>query len=193
MCLLSVDSWTKPDVNPSSPPHLPFDLCIGLSKHSDFFTEACKISYCSQEKLPSLFWACGPEHWPRNLTIRVLPSEYAFSWLTAKFFPGACSYRSEKETLSICTSLTSLCSRSVLLCHMFLNLFEIVQSWCTGMMTAVSYMAGLMMLPGLTLPRHLIILVPFSTDCYFLLILTAAKEGLVIKQKYRFPLQSYLE
>lgn len=58
------------------------------------------------------------------------------------------------------------------------------------MITAASYMTELMLLPGLMLPRHLIMLVPFSIVCYFLWILTATKQGLIIKKKYRFPLQS---
>lgn len=37
MCLLSLDSWTKPHINPSSPPTCL--LTIGLSKHSDFFLQ----------------------------------------------------------------------------------------------------------------------------------------------------------
>lgn len=56
-------------------------------------------------------------------------------------------------------------------------------------MTAVSYMAGLMLLPGLVLNHG----DAFNTVCYFLGIVTATKQGLIMKKKYRFPLQSYLE
>lgn len=194
MYLLSYDSWTSAYTNALFP-YLPSDCWIALSKHWLFSPSAAKFLAAPKRSFLPHFrqwqWRLASLNPYRS------PSECAFSCLTAKSFTGTCQHAClalqipQKRKLLVCTGvpLTSLSSCSALACHTSLNLQLCKMNALARVMTAVSYMAGLMLLPGLVLNHG----DAFGTVCYFLGTVTATKQGLIMKKKYRFPLQSYLE
>lgn len=191
MYLLSYNSWTKPDNKSLMPPLAFWPLHFPVKTFRHFLQSSAKFL-----TVPRRNW--HPHFGPvasRNLSVWVLLNILFLDWLPHSSLEHAVTAQKRKLFQSAQVFLKLLCVL-VLFCsavHFWICLRLSKADALECMITAASYMAGLMLLPGLTLPWHLIMFVPFSTVCYFLQILTATKQGLIIKKKYRFPLQSYLE